>query len=323
MNTLRPSREQTISAAHVIAKHLQPTSLKLETTLRDYIGAEIYVKYEFQNPVRSFKIRGALNLVHELVSSGNVSRVITASTGNHGAGMAYACQQFKMPLTVGVPVGSNYCKVNLIRQFDAKLEFIGRDLDETKELLLKRPLTPGDIFIEDGSSPQIVAGTSTIGCEIVQALPDLEMIFVPVGNGALIGGIGTVLKEFNPAIKVIGVQSDQASCMALSFKAKRPVNTTSCNTFASGIAVRVAIPEAVNLMLEVVDDFLLVTETALKQAMGLFYRLTGHLLEGAGAAALAGALQVRHIIQNKNVCIIASGANVDEALKKEIMEKFV
>jgi threonine dehydratase len=107
--------------------------------------------------------------------------------------------------------------------------------------------------------------------------------------------------------------------MTLSFKAGHPVETSSCDTFATGMAVRVPIPEAVSLMLEVVDEMLLVTETNLKKAMALFYRLAGHVLEGAGAAALAGALQRRDALKNKTVCLIASGANVDQELKQEIM----
>ena len=323
MSKLRPTREQTISAARVIAQHLKPSPLRAEKILGDILSTHLFIKYEFLNPVRSFKIRGALNLVHELAHRGEVARIITTSTGNHGAAMAFACQQYKIPLTVGVPVNCDQSKVKLMRQFGAELEFIGRDLDETRELLQQRPLLPQTVSVEDGSSPEIVTGTSTIGREIVQELPKVDVVIVPVGNGALIGGIGTALKEFNPSIKVIGVQSDQAPCMVLSFQAGQPVNTERCNTFASGMAVRVAMPEAVSLMMGVVDEMLLVSETALKQAMGLFYGHTGYLPEGAGAAALAAGLKVGPALEKKTVCMIVSGANVDQALQKEIEENYV
>jgi len=323
MNSLKPTAQQTAEAAKIITKHLEPTPLKFESDLSDQLEAKIYVKYEFQTPVRSFKIRGALNLMHHLANKGDVSKIFTASTGNHGASMAYACQKYQLPLTVGVPIDADKSKVALIEEFGAEIEFIGRDLDETKELLLKKPLPDGTVFIEDGSSPEIVAGTATIGHEIIKELSDVELVFVPVGNGALVGGIGTVIKEHNRAIKTIGIQSEQAPCMTLSFEAGHPINTEKCETFASGMAVRVAIPAAVDLMLDVVDQMELVTEQELKEAMGLFYRFTGHLLEGAGAAALAGALRMPESIKGKNVCLIASGANVDEGLKREIIEKFV
>ena len=320
---LRPAPGDTVAAARVIAQHIAPTPLEKENAFSESLNAEIFVKYEFLNPVRSFKIRGALNLADALANSKSVSRVITVSTGNHGAAMAFACREYNLQLTVGVPVNCDQSKLKLIRQFDGELEMIGRDLDETKELLQQRPHSPDTIFIEDGSCPEIVAGTSTIGWELVQELPNVEVAIVPVGNGALIGGIGTALKEFNPAIRVIGVQSDLAPCMALSFEAGHTVDTESCDTFATGMAVRVSIPEAVELMLAVVDEMWVVSETDLKEAMGVFYNHTGHLPEGAGVAPLAAALKMRTDLENKKVCLIASGANVDDALRRKIKEKFV
>ncbi|MCE2396677.1 pyridoxal-phosphate dependent enzyme [Candidatus Poribacteria bacterium] len=313
---LRPAHGETNAAARVIAQHVEPTPLKKEKAFSESLNADIYVKYEFLSPVKSFKIRGALNLACALANGKNVSRVITVSTGNHGAAMAFACREYNLQLTVGVPVNCDQSKLELIRQFGGELEMIGRDLDETKELLQQRPLSPDTVFIEDGSSPEIVAGTSTIGSEIVQQLPNVEVVIVPVGNGALIGGIGTALKEFNPAIQVIGG-------MALSFEAGHAVDTESCDTFASGMAVRVSIPEAVDLMLAVVDKMHMVSETELKEAMGTFYNHTGHLPEGAGVAPLATALKMRTGLENKTVCLIASGANVDDTLRQEIKEKFV
>lgn len=320
---LRPTHGDTTAAARVISQHVEPTPLKREGALSKSLNANVFLKYEFLNPVRSFKIRGALNLAHTLANSKNVSRIITVSTGNHGAAMACACGEYNLPLTVGVPVNCDQSKLELIRQFGGELEMIGRDLDETKELLQQRPLSPDTVFIEDGSCPEIVAGTSTIGLEIVQELPNVEVVIVPVGNGALIGGIGTTLKEFNPSIRVIGVQSDLAPCMTLSFQAGHAVDTESCDTFATGMAVRVSIPEAVDLMLAVVDEMHMVSEIDLKEAMGAFYNRTGHLPEGAGVAPLAAALKMRTALENKTVCLIASGANVDDTLRQEIKEKFV
>ena len=320
---LRPTHADTIAAARITAQHVEPTPLKKEIAFSESLNADIFVKYEFLTPVRSFKIRGALNLAHALANSKTVSRVITVSTGNHGAAMAFACREYNLSLTVGVPVNCDQSKLELIRQFGGELEMIGRDLDETKELLQGRPLSPDTVFIEDGSCPEIVAGTSTIGSEIVQQLPNVEVVLVPVGNGALIGGIGTALKAFNPSIRVIGVQSDVAPCMALSFEAGQPVDTESCDTFASGMAVRVSIPEAVDLMLAVVDEMHMVSETDLKEAMGVFYSHTGHLPEGAGVAPLAAALKMGAALKNKTVCLIASGANVDDTLQQEIKEKFL
>ena len=184
--------------------------------------------------------------------------------------------------------------------------------------MLKDHLDPPHVFIEDGSSPEIVAGTATIGLEILKQVENLDTLIVPVGNGALIGGIGTLVKDKNPDIKIIGIQAELASCMALSFKVGRPIDTKSCATFAGGMAVRVAIPEAVDLLLNVVDEMLLVSEDEMKRAMALYYRCTQEIVEGAGAAALAAALRYPEKMQNQTICLIATGANIDPQLKQDI-----
>ena len=320
---LKPTPEQSVSASNVISKYLDRTPLELNTELCSRIGAESYVKCEYMSPVRSFKARGALNLVHHLKQLKKVSHLSTASTGNHGAAMSFACRKYGLPLTVGVPVNADKSKVALIREFGAKLEFLGRDLDETKKIMLQNPAHSETFFIEDGSSSEIVAGTSTIGLEIIEQIERLDMVLVPVGNGALVGGIGTVIKATDPSIKVIGVQAEEAPCMALSFKAGKPVNTESCNTFATGMAVRVAIPEAVSLISEVVDDMVLVGEREMKQAMGIYYVCTERMLEGAGVAAFAGALKISKEIKGKTICLIATGANLDQSLKQEVIDNFI
>ena len=307
-----------MSAADRISKFQDTTPCVLQSGLSEIIGTETYAKIEYLNPVRSFKLRGAVNLVQQLAESKNISRVLTASTGNHGAAMSFACREFGMPITVGVPVNSDRKKTDLIEEFGGQLEFLGDDLDETKEYMLKDPLDPGHVFIEDGSSPEIVAGTATVGLEVLAQVEDLDALIVPVGNGALIGGIGTLVKEQNPNIKVIGIQAELASCMALSFKAGRPIDTKSCATFAGGMAVRVAIPEAVDLLLDVVDEMRLVSENEMKRAMVLYYRCPQEIVEGAGAAALAAALRYPEKMQNQTICLIATGANVDPQLKQEI-----
>ncbi len=326
MATLRPSPERSLAALDEVRRWAPPTPLTLEEDLSRLLGTQVYVKHEYESPVRSFKIRGAVNLVADLVSDPGISRLYTVSTGNHGAAMAYACRQYGMALTVVAPVGADESKLALIREFGADLELLGRDLDEGKEILLARGFEPGHLFIEDGKSARIVEGTSTIGLELATQQPGLEAVFVPVGNGALIGGLATSLKAANPAVQIIGVQSEEAPCMALSFANGRPTDTATAETFAGGMAVRVAIPEAVELMLEVVDRMVLVSEAELKRAMILFRRVTGTLPEGAGAAALAAALKLRRQSKSKegapwswnSVCLLASGANVDSKLAREV-----
>ena len=233
--------------------------------------------------------------------------------------MAFACRQFGVPIEVGVPEDCDRRKAELIRQFGADLRFVGRDLDETREILQSELDKDRQIFVEDGSSPDVVAGTATIGLELQEQLSDMEVVVVPVGNGALIGGIGAMIKDRMPAAKVVGVYAEKAPCMALSFDAGKPIDTASCATFAGGVAVRVAIPAAVQLVNEVVDEMLPVSDEDMKVAMAEYYRCSGELPEGAGAASLAALTRYPANFSGRSVCLIASGANVDEKLRTEVL----
>jgi len=321
---LRPTKEQTRSSVNIIGPYLNQTPFVLEQSISSILGTNTYVKHEYESPVNSFKARGALTLVHGLANSDNVKKLITASTGNHGSAMAYACKKFDISLTVVVPEESDERKIELIKKFGADLKILGKDLDESKDIIQKMDLGEGCLFIEDGAVPEIVAGTSTIGHEILnQQVETIDTIFVPLGNGSLIGGIGSVLKNESPETCIIGIQSELAPCMSYSFQQKTYVNTDKCDTFAGGIAVRVAIPEAVDLMLDVVDDVILVSDEELKEAMALFLKAVDVLVEGAGAAALAGALKMKKELKNKSICLIASGNNVDTDLKNDIITNYI
>lgn len=316
---LQPTPEAIDASRQLIADYMQPGPVRRVPEWSEVSGADIAVKLEFLTPVGSFKLRGALTLADRLRRASDPRPVVTCSTGNHGSAMAYACRLFGLPITVGVPVNCDRRKAALIREFGADLEFAGRDLDESKELLRGRAEAEGATFIEDGSSPEVVAGTATIGAEVLEMMPDVETVIVPIGNGALIGGIGTALRYGRPDIRIVGVQAEAAPCMALSFEARRPVDTEHCETFAGGVAVRVAIPEAVELVNAVTDEVLLVSDDEMKLAMRDFHRQTGHLPEGAGAAALAALMRYRERFQGEKVCLIATGSNVDPALEKEVL----
>ncbi|MCA9989229.1 MAG: pyridoxal-phosphate dependent enzyme [Anaerolineales bacterium] len=318
MSQLQPS-PAAIQATTSLIEPFQPLAqLVREPVFSRALGAEIYTRYEFLNPVRSFKIRGALALVDAYAKRGGVARLVTVSTGNHGSAMAFACQQYGIPLTVGVPVDCNPNKVKLMRQFGAELEFVGADFDETKETIAARSYGDGVIYIEDGADGEITTGTATIGREILAELPEVDVVLIPVGNGALIGGIGSAIKADRPETRIIGVQSAGAPCMTLSYNAAHVINTETADTFAGGMAVRVAIPEAVALMREVVDEMVLVPEAELKQAMAAYAQHGSHQPEGAGCGALAAAVQLRDRLQSQTVCLIATGGNVEDAILAEI-----
>ncbi len=317
--SLRPDAARTAAASDIYRRQFEPGPMKLEPELSAHLGTDPYVKYEIFNPVKSFKLRGALYLVDTLVNEGGAKGFVTVSTGNHGAAMAFVCSKYGVPLTIGVPRDCDASKVALIEEHGPELIFHGSDYEETLEHILARELAPGHRFVHDGVSPEINAGTSTIGLEIAEQLPDVEVVLVPVGGGALVGGLGTALKDRVKGVELIGVQAERAPSMYRSFMADKQVDSGLCDTFASGIAVGAAAPDALRLLQEVVDQMLLVSEAEMKQAMRLFFETTGHLPEGAGAAALAGALQLGNKLAGRKVCLLVSGANVDEKLRTEVL----
>lgn len=319
IDSLRPDATRTAAASALYRREFGPSPMRPEPKLSARLDAQIYAKYEIFNPVKSFKLRGALYLVDTLVNEGGAKGFVTVSTGNHGAAMAFACRQYGVPLTVGVPCDCDGSKVALIEAHGPELIFHGRDFDEALEHMLARELEPGHHFVHDGVCPEINAGTSAIGLEIAEQLPDVEVVLVPVGGGALIGGLGTALKKRLKEVELIGVQAERAPSVYRSFMAGKQVDSGLCDTFASGIAVGAAAPDALRLLREVVDQMLLVSEADMMQAMRLFFETTGHLPEGAGAAALAAALQLEDKLAGRKVCLLVSGANVDEELRAEVM----
>lgn len=319
IDSLRPDAGRTAAASEIYRRQFDPGPMQLEPELSARLGTQTYAKYEIFNPVQSFKLRGALYLVDTLVNERGAKGLVTVSTGNHGAAMAFVCSKYGVPLTVGVPRDCDASKVALIEAHGPELIFHGSDYDEALEYMLTREFEPGHHFVHDGVCPEINAGTSSIGLEIAEQLPDVEVVLVPVGGGALIGGLGTALKERLKEVELIGVQAERAPSMYRSFLAGQQVSSNLCDTFASGIAVGVASPHALRLLREVVDEMLLVSEADMKQAMRLFFETTGHLPEGAGAAALAGALQLQDKLAGRKVCLLVSGSNVDEKLRTEVL----
>lgn len=320
-DSLRPEPARTAAAAEIYQRQFDPGPLQLEPELSTFLGAKVYAKYEIFNPVKSFKLRGALYLVDTMVNERGARGFVTVSTGNHGAAMAFVCRKYGVPLTVGVPRDCDASKVALIEAHSPTLVFHGKDYDETLAYMMSQEFEPGHFFVHDGVCPEINAGTSTLGLEIADQLPDVQVVLVPVGGGALIGGLGAALKDRLKGVELIGVQAERSPSMYRSFLAGKQVDSELCDTFASGIAVRNAAPHALELLREVVDRMLLVSETDMKRAMRSSFEATGHLPEGAGAAALAGAMQLRDELAGRTVCLLVTGANVDDTLRSEVLER--
>jgi threonine dehydratase len=277
-------------------------------------GRALFLKREDLHALGAFKWRGAFPTLQAYRERG-AAGVVTASTGNHGAATAWAAARLGLHATVFAPVAASRAKLALIEAQGAQIQLMGRDFDETKEAARTFAGQEGVPFFEDGAEPAQYEGYGAIAREILeQCTTRPAAVIVPVGNGALIGGIGLVLQAESPETRVIGVAAKEAPVMALSFQAHRPVLCDRVATFADGLAVRIAVPHAVAVLNRVVDDFVLVSEREIARALAAF-AAAGIRVEGAAAAGLAALPKVPPLSGPLGpTVLIVTGRNIDEEL---------
>lgn len=284
--------------------------------LCERVHHQTVVKVETINPVRSFKGRGAWLAVRELVASGEADEqhgIVVASSGNFGQAIAYAGRAHKIPVTVFVDGHANPVKVARTRGFGAEVVLIGRDFDEAHAHAKQRARDTGQTLVTDGRETAFAVGAGTIALEVTQAvsdgrLPAIDTAYVPVGNGALIVGMGAWLRHASPSTRIVGVQAEGAPSMTLSWRAGKPIETHRADTSAEGLATRVPVPEAVDAMKDVVDDMVLVSEEALLRAQQELTSELGFLVEAAGAAAWAAC--VADSARRSTSLVVVTGSNV-------------
>jgi threonine dehydratase len=284
--------------------------------LSERLGASVVVKAETANPVGCFKGRGTWLAVAELVAAGTVGEgrgLVVASAGNFGQGVAYAARALRVPLTVYAATTANPAKVAAMRRLGAEVRLAGEDFDAARAAASEDAVRRGWRLLVDGEDPWIAIGAGTMALELTDGvergqLPALDAVYVPVGNGALIAGVGTWLKAMSPATRVIGVQAERAPAMTLSWQQGRPVETETADTVADGIASRVPVPEALALMRRTVDDMLLVSEVAILEAQDELRAALPVTVEPSAAAAWAAARQAG--ASSEAVGIILTGGNV-------------
>jgi threonine dehydratase len=307
-----PDLAEVLAARQRIAPYLRATALYRYPTLDAMTGAQLWVKHENHQPVGAFKVRGGVNLVSQLSADDRHRGVITASTGNHGQSVAYAADLFGVPAVICMPEQANPVKVESMRALGAELVFFGRDFDEAREYCEKQASEHGYRYIHSGNEPALIAGVATYTLEILEAQPAIEVIVVPVGGGSGAAGACVVAKAARSSIEVIGVQSEAAPAAYRSWQAGTLVEDTN-STFAEGLATRTAFELPQRILRELLDDFVLVTEDALKAATRLMIEKTRNLVEPAGAAALAAALGDPQRFAGRKVAIVCSGGNISPA----------
>jgi threonine dehydratase len=274
-------------------------------------GCRLYLKREDLHELGAFKWRGALPVLERLKADG-ATAVVTASTGNHGAATAWAARRVGLGAVVYAPKGASRTKLDRLDRLGADLRIAGADLDEAKELARAHAGEHHLAFFEDGAEAAQYEGYAAIGDEILDQLDERPAaVVVPIGNGALLGGIGRAVLRRSPATLRVGVVAAAAPVMADSWEAGRPVTGYQTSTIADGLAVRVAIPYAVDALTQVATHMLRVTEREIANAVAAFDG-AGIRAEGAAAAPLAALPQLPEL--DGPVVLIVTGSNIDEAL---------
>jgi threonine dehydratase len=307
-----PDLADVLAARQRIAPYLQPTPLYRYPALDAMTGARVWVKHENHQPVGAFKVRGGVNLVSQLGADERQRGVIAASTGNHGQSVAYAAGLFGARAVICVPEQANPVKVESMRALGAEVVHYGRDFDEARGQCEKLATEHGYRYIHSGDEPALIAGVATGTVEVLEAQPATEVIVVPVGGGSGAAGACVVAKAVRPSIEVIGVQSEAAPAAYRSWQAGTLVEDTT-STFAEGLATRTAFELPQRILRDLLDDFVLVPEDALRAATRLMIEKTRNLVEPAGAAALAAVLAAPQRFAGRRVAIVCSGGNISPA----------
>ncbi len=281
-------------------------------------GVPVVVKVESVNPIRSFKGRGTWLAVRELAGAGKIGperAVVAASTGNFGQGLAFAGRALGIPVVVFADEHANPTKLGRMRAFGATVIQSGHDFDAARALSETYAREKGVHLLVDGEEPWVATGAGTLAVELTDGaaagtVPELATAYIPVGNGALIVGIGAWLRGASPGTRVVGVQSDAAPSMTMSWRQGSPIETASAATFAEGIATRVPVPEALDMMVGRVDEMLLVSEEALHAGQAELTEALGITVEGAAAASWA-ALLADPARRAGPAFVLVSGSNVE------------
>lgn len=297
-------------ARGALALHAPPTPLLHSPALSRLTGADVHLKLECLGPAGSFKWRGAINRLAALTDDERGRGVMTASTGNHGAAVAWAARMSGARATVVLPRGVPDIKREAIADAGASILEQGANWNESCAVARGLAAEGGMLYVEDGEDPAIMAGAGTLALEVLDALPDVQDVVMAVGGGNLIAGCGIAFKSRAPATRVIGVQSEAAPGSYLSWRAGR-ITSAACDTFAGGMATTGPVPMAFDVMRATVDEMLLVSEAELMRAIGLIAARHALIAEGAGAAALAAVLRHPAPFVGRRMALVITGRNLD------------
>jgi len=285
-------------------------------------GYEVYLKKENLQHTGAFKLRGAFNKIASLVEAGNNTGVVAASAGNHAQGVAFSAKYFGLEATIIMPESTPLTKVLGVKEFGASVILHGANYDEAYAYAVKFGEDNSYTFVHPFTDDEVMAGQATVALEMLEVVPDLDVLVVPVGGGGLISGMAVAAKETSPKTKIIAVSSFGAPAMKQSYDEKTPIDSISVRTIADGIAVRDTSPKTLDFILKNVDCFETVCEDEIASAILFLLERQKVLVEGAGAVGVAALMHGKiDLPKDSKVGIVLSGGNIDVTMLSLIIEK--
>jgi threonine dehydratase len=314
-----PDREAIEAAAEQLRTLVPPTPQYLWPQVVEAFGANVWIKHENHTPIGAFKARSAAMYFQKaLQHQPGIRGVITATRGNHGQAVGLAARRFKLPATIYVPHGNSVEKNNAMRALGATLVEHGTEFQEAREEAV-RVASRDSLHMVPAFHPDIVLGVSTYWAELFRAVPDIDVVYVPIGQGSGVCAAAAARNVYSPKTRIIGVVSALAPCFARSFEARRVVEAPVSTVLGDGMACRKPDPEAVAIIVENVERIVELTDAELADAMRRIFAMTHNVAEGAGAAAFAAAWRERDSLRGKRVGLTLSGGNVDSDVFADVL----
>ncbi|MEW6997310.1 threonine ammonia-lyase, biosynthetic [Colwelliaceae bacterium BS250] len=302
-------RRILMAPVYEVAKETELTEL---TKLSTKLGNHIYLKREDQQPVHSFKLRGAFNKLSQLTKEQCQYGVIAASAGNHAQGLALAADKLGIKATIVMPITTPDIKVDNVRRFGAEVRLIGKSFNEAQTAAMQFAKAEHKTVVHPFDDPDVIAGQGTVAKELLQQLPNSDVVFIPVGGGGLLAGMSVYLKQLSPNTKIIGVEAEDSACLAAAMQAGEPVDLDSVGLFADGVAVKRIGEHTFSLIKHYCDEVITVTSDEICASIKDIFEQTRVIAEPAGALSLAGLHKYCQSSKgNEKLVAILSGANMN------------
>lgn len=317
---MKPTYEDVLRAAEMRGEEIRVTPLIYSSTFSSMSGSQVYLKAEFRQKTGSFKLRGAYYKIQRLSEEERKKGVVAASAGNHAQGVAYASQKAGIPCTIVMPKTASPAKIAATKGYGASVVLAGANYEESSRRAEEIASETGATMIHAFDDPDIIAGQGVIGLEVIEEMPDVDEIYVPIGGGGLAAGVLLAVKRKSPRTRVVGVQSASFPAMRESWKSGAVKISEGSSTIADGISVKVPGETTFSVIREMIDDIVLVDDSEIIKTMFLLMERTKFVVEPAGAAALAYVIS-RRPAPGKKVACIMGGGNIDMYLLGQIVDR--